>query len=135
MEKKKFFTLKEIEGIASTHDAYLKHEISRRVEAFEYIESVEEVAEFIGGEVCNLNIKCDWAIKKEFFPEVEAYFLYNHADEEFPPSLSVIFSGERIKQVKGDDLATLVISTINHILRYIKIKNPDKNLPEICSIV
>jgi hypothetical protein len=135
MNKKKFLTLKEIEGVVSTHDVYLKHEIARRVEAFEYIEDVQEVAEYIGAEVCNLNIKCDWVIKKEFFPEVEAYFLYNRKDEEFPASLNVIFSGERVKDVKGDDLATLVISTINHILRYIKNKNPDKNLPEICSIV
>lgn len=135
MNNKKFFTLKEIEGVISTHDIYLKHEISRRTEAFEYIDDIKKLAEYIGGEVCSLNIKCDWTIKKEFFPGVEAYFLYNHKDEEFPASLNVIFSGERVKNVKGDDLATLVISTINHILRYIKISNPDRNLPEICSIV
>lgn len=134
-EEEKFWTLKEIEG-AIVHDVYLKNEVQRRVDAFEYIDDLHKVTEYIGGEVIDApKIRCDWMIKKVFFPGVECYLLYNHKDDEFPATLSVLFSGERIKDIKGEDLASLTISTINHIIRYIKKANPDKNLPEICSIV
>lgn len=132
---KTFFTLKEIEGVI-VHDVYLKKEMARRAEAFEYLDEVEKVAEFIGGKrVVPPPIRCDWMVRKTFFPGVEVYFLYNRRDEEFPSSLQVLFSGERIKELKGDDLAVLAIATINHMIRYIKRSQPDRTLPEICSIV
>lgn len=128
-------TLKEIEGVV-VHDIYLKKEVERRAEAFEYADDIRKMAESIGGELISPPlIRCDWMVRKVFFPEVEAYFLYNRKDEEFPASMQVLFSGERVKELKGDDLAVLAIATINHMIRYIKHSHPEKPLPEICYIV
>ncbi len=134
-DKMKYFTLKEIEKVIM-HDIYLKNEANRRAIAFEYIDDIYKMAEFISAEVIKQpEIRCSWMIKKEFFQEVECYLLYNHKDEEFPASLQVLFSGTRVMEVQGEDLANLTIATINHILRYIKKNNPNKELPQICNMV
>jgi hypothetical protein len=136
LKEGKFFTLKEIEGPISTHDTYLKKEVATRAKAFEYINNPSEAALYVGGEfIKDKNLKYDWGIKKNFFPGVEIYIFYNKKDEEFPASLQILFSGENVKNLKGEDLAILAIATINHIIRYIKISNSGKKLPEICGIV
>ncbi len=130
-----FLTLKEIEGVI-VHDVYLKKEVERRVNAFEYLDDLDKMVESIGGDLVKPPpVRCDWMLRKVFFPEVECYFLYHHKDEEFPGSMQILFSGERVKELKGDDLAVLAITTINHMIRYIKRSHPEKSLPEICSIV
>jgi hypothetical protein len=132
---KKFMTLKEIEGVI-VHDIYLKKEVERRVDPFEYLDDLNKMVEYIGGElVKSPPIRCDWMLKKVFFPEVECYFLFNHKDNEFPGSMPVLFSGERVMEMKGDDLASLAITTINHMIRFIRHSQPGKSLPEICNIV
>ncbi len=132
---KEFLTLKEIEGVV-VHDLYLKKEVARRSEAFEHLEDVEKMTQYIGGErVASPPIRCDWMVKKVFYPEVEAYFLYNRKDEEFPPSMQVLFSGEKVRELQGDDLSVLAIATINHMIHYIRRSQPGKQLPEICNIV
>jgi hypothetical protein len=132
---KEFLTLKEIEGVV-VHDLYLKKEVARRSEAFEYLDDVEKMTQYIGGErVVSPPIRCDWMVKKLIYPGVEVYFLYNHRDEEFSPSMQVLFSGEKARELKGDDLAVLSIATINHMIHYIRLSSPEKSLPEICSVV
>jgi len=132
---KEFLTLKEIEGVV-VHDLYLKKEAARRAEVFEYLDDVEKMTQYIGGErMDSPPIRCDWMIKKEFYPGVEAYFLYNHKDEEFPPSMQVLFSGEKVRELKGDDLSVLAIATINHMIHYIRLSNPHRALPEIGQVV
>lgn len=132
---KEFLTLKEIEGVV-IHDLYLKKEVARRSEAFEYLDDVGKMAQYIGGErVVPPPIRCDWMVKKEFYPEVEGYFLYNHKDEEFPPSMQVLFSGGRVRELKGEDLCVLAIATINHMIHYIRGSNPGRGLPEICNVL
>ncbi|MDI7261609.1 MAG: DUF3786 domain-containing protein [Thermodesulfobacteriota bacterium] len=132
---KEFLTLKEIEGVV-VHDLYLKKEVARRAEAFEYLDDVRGMAEYVGGEsIVPPPIRCDWMVKKLFYPGVESYFLYNRKDEEFPPSMQILFSGEKVRELKGDDLAVLAIATINHMIRYIRRSHPEKSLPEICHVV
>lgn len=132
---KEYLTLKEIEGVI-VHDLYLKKEVAKRAEAFEHLDNVEKMAYYIGGErVAHPPIRCDWMVKKIFFPGVEAYFLFHRKDDEFPPSLQVLFSGENVRELKGDDLSVLAIATINHMIHYIRISNPDRRLPEICHVV
>jgi hypothetical protein len=65
----------------------------------------------------------------------KCYFLFNHKDEEFPGSMQVLFSVERVMGLKGDDSAVLAITATNHMIRYVKRSHPEKSLPEICSIV
>ncbi|OGP75404.1 MAG: hypothetical protein A2V86_11225 [Deltaproteobacteria bacterium RBG_16_49_23] len=132
---REFLTLKEIEGVV-VHDLYLKKEVARRSEAFEYLDDVEKMTQYIGGErVASPPIRCDWMVKKIFYPEVECYFLYNHKDQEFPSSMQVLFSGKKARELKGDDLAVLSIATINHMIHYIRLSNPGRALPEICLVV
>ncbi len=132
---KEFLTLKEIEGVV-VHDIYLKKEVARRCEAFEYLDDVEKMTHYIGGErLVPPPLRCDWMVKKIFYPGVESYFLYNRQDEEFPPSMQVLFSGEKVRELKGDDLAVLAIATINHMIHYIRNSQSGKRLPEICQVV
>lgn len=129
---RKLVSLKEIEGAVSPHTAQVEHALKTRQEALEYVADVSELAAFIGGNVESLGIKEDWAISKEIFPGVLAFFIYNRADDEFPANLRVLFSGARIKLMSGEDLAGIVIAYITHMLRYVRESNPGKKLPEVC---
>jgi hypothetical protein len=106
--------------------------LKTRKEALEYVADVSKLAEFIGGKVESLGMGEDWAISKEIFPGVRVFFVFNHADDEFASSLKVLFSGDRIKLMKGEDLAGFVILYVIHMLRYVKESNPGKSLPEVC---
>jgi len=132
MGQDKLVGLQEIEGAVSPHSAQVARALKSRQEALEYITDVKALASFIGGEVETLNIKEDWAIKKDIFPGITVHFIYNKADDEFPGNLRVLFSGERIKLMSGEDLAGLVIAYVSHMLRFIRETNPDKKLPEVC---
>lgn len=128
----KWLTLKEIEGVVSPHDEYVRRELEMRKEALKYVQNVAKLADYIGGTVEKLGVGEDWAIKKAFFPGVEAFFIYWHGDEEFPGNFRVLFSGDRIRAIQGDDLASITIACANHMLRYIRETTPDQILPEIC---
>jgi hypothetical protein len=133
LKDKKLITLKEIEGSVSPHNGFVKREIDKRKEALGYVDNVSRLAEYIGGETVSLGRGEDWAIRKEIFPGIEILFVYNAPDEEFPSSLRVLYSGQRIKKIRGEDLAELTIACVNHMLRYVKetVKDP----PEICTRV
>ncbi|MBT9130887.1 MAG: hypothetical protein DDT40_00768 [candidate division WS2 bacterium] len=132
----KYLTLKEVEGVGSTHDSYLKRSVKERVKALDLVIDALDLASFIGGaKVDSPPIRCDWAVEKEFFPGVSAIFIYSSADEEFDSQLQILFYGEALKEIKGEDLATLSIATLNHMLRYVRKMYSDKNLPPMCRMV
>jgi len=132
LKQGKWLTLKEIEGKISPHDEYVRRELGLRKEALEYVDNITELAHYIGGTVVKLGMGEDWAIKKEAFPGVEIFFLYRHADKEFPSNLRVLYSGDKVIRMRGDDLASLTIACANHMLRYVIETNPGKTLPKIC---
>ena len=129
----KLLSLKEIEGPEATHDGFVKHAMDRRKEPLSYVDNVSELAAYIGGETVSLGVSEDWGIKKEVFPGIEIILLYNRADEEFPSNLRVLYSGERIRNIRGEDLAELTIACVNHMLRYVRERVEDP--PQICMIV
>ena len=131
-KERKMFNIKEIEGAVSPHSGQVERALKVRQEALEYVTDVSGLAAFLGGKVESLGLNEDWAISKEIFPGVTTFFLYNRADDEFPGKLRVLFSGDRLKLLSGDDLASFVINYVSHILRYIRENNPDKKLPEVC---
>jgi len=133
LRDKKLVTLKEIEGPMSPHDGFVKREIDRRKEALDYVDDASRLAEHIGGETVSLGLGEGWAIRKEIFPGIEIIFVYHRADEEFPSSLRVLYSGQRIRAIRGEDLAELTIACVNHMLRYIR--ETAKDPPEICTRV
>jgi len=128
----KLVSLKEIEGAISPHQAQLDRAMKVRLPALEFVNDVSALARFIGGKVESLNLKEDWGLSKEVFPGVSIFFIYNQADDEFPANLRVLFSGERLSILSGEDLAGNAISCVNHMLRFIRESNKDKKLPEVC---
>jgi len=132
LKDKKLIGLQEIEGAVSPHQKQIDMALKARKEALEYVTDVSKLAEFVGGKVESLGMGEDWAIKKEVFPGVEIFFIYNRADDEFQSNLKVLFSGDRIKLMRGEDLAVFVIFYVNHMLRYVRDSNPGKRLPEVC---
>ena len=131
-KNRKLISLREIEGVVSPHQAQVDRALKVRQEALEYVADVSGLADFSGGKVESLGIGEDWAISKEIFPGVIVFFVYNRADDEFPGNLRVLFSGDRIKLMSGEDLAGIVIAHVTHMLRYVRENNPDKKLPEVC---
>jgi hypothetical protein len=132
LRDKKLISLQQIEGAVSPHQKQIEAALKARKEALEYVADVSKLAEFIGGKVESLGMGENWAISKEIFPGVQVFFVYNCADDEFASNLKVLFSGDRIKLMKGEDLAGFVILYVIHMLRYVRDSNPDKKLPEVC---
>ena len=132
LKDSKLISLSEIEGADSPHRKQIDRALQSRKEALEYVKDVSKLAEYIGGRAESLGIGEDWAVSKEIFPGVKVYFIFNHADTEFPGNLKVLFSGDNIKTMRGEDLAGFVILYLIHMLRYVRDSNPDKKLPEVC---
>jgi hypothetical protein len=128
----KLVSLKEIEGADSPHQKQLDRALKIRISAFEYISDVQGLAGFIGGSVEKLGLRENWAVSKDIYPDVTIHFIFNKADEEFPASLKVLFSGDRLKLLSGEDLAGLTITFSSHMIRYIRESNPGITLPEVC---
>ena len=132
LKDNKLISLQQIEGAVSPHQKQIDHALGSRKEALEYVTDVSELAGFIGGKVESLGIGEDWAVSKEIFPGVRVFYVFNRADDEFASNLKVLFSGDRIKMMRGEDLAGFVILYAIHMLRYVRDSNTDKKLPEIC---
>jgi hypothetical protein len=128
----KLISLKEIEGPESPHQKQIERAMKIRVPAFEFVRDVQALADFIGGRVEKVGLREDWAVSKDIYPQVTVYYIFNRADEEFPASLRILFSGDRLNMLSGEDLAGLTITYAAHMIRYIRESNPDTKLPEVC---
>jgi hypothetical protein len=128
----KLFNLAELEGKISPHQGQVKGGLRVRAAALEFVQDVEALARYLGGNVETLGIGEDWAVSKEFFPGAIVHFIFNKADDEYPAQFRALYSGERITTIHGDELATLTIYLSNQLLRYVRESNPDKKLPEVC---
>jgi hypothetical protein len=132
LKDKKLVSLQEIEGAVSPHKKQIDMALKARKVALEYVTDVSKLAEFIGGRVESLGIGEDWALSKEIFPGVNVFFVFKHGDDEFESSLKVLFSGDRLKIMCGEDLAVFVIFYATHMVRFVRESNPGKKLPEVC---
>lgn len=133
LKDKSLVSIKEIDGPLTPHDAFIKREADLRKEALDQVGDVSKLAEYVGGEVDSLKLGEDWGIKKEVFPGIWIHLLYSRADEEFPSNVRVLYSGENIKKIRGEDLVELTIACLNHMLRYVR--ETAQNPPEICTRV
>ncbi len=133
LKDKRLISIKEIDGPLTPHDAFIKREVDLRKEALDLVNDVSGLAGFVGAEVELLGLGENWGIRKEFFPGIQVHFLYTRADEEFPSSIRVLYSGDNIRKIRGEDLVELAVACLNHMLRYVKetVENP----PEICTRV
>lgn len=119
-------SLSEIESqaVPSPHEVELKELGKRWIGQYKNFEEkeLEKVSRLIGGERDNLGIDEEWALTKKFFPKVKAHLSYHHYGEEFSSfgeedRLRFLFSGERVRDVAGDDLASMVRTMLNFIGR------------------
>jgi hypothetical protein len=132
LKDKKLISLQEIEGAVSPHKKQIDMALKARKAALDYVTDIAKLAEFIGGRVESLGIGEDWAVSKEIFPGVNIFFVYNRGDDEFESRLKVLFSGDRLKIMSGEDLAVFAIFYSTHMVRFVRESNPGKKLPEVC---
>jgi len=132
LNDRKLVSFQEIEGGLSPHQRQIEHALKVRKEALHFVTDPSKLACYIGGKVETLGIGEDWAVSKEIFPGVLVFFVFNRADDELPSNLRVLFSGDNIKTMKGEDLAGFVILYVTHMLRFVRDSNQDKKLPEVC---
>ncbi len=128
----RLFGLADIEGKTSPHQLQVKGALKVRAAPLEYVTDVEALAAFIGGRRESPGIGEDWAVSKEVFPGVSVCLVFNRSDDEFPAGLRALYSGDKIRMIKGDELATITVSLANHLLRYVREANPGMKLPEVC---
>ena len=127
-----FKSLRDIGGVTPGHWKFLEAEVGKRREALEHVTNVIGLAEHVGGSVEKLGLGEEWTIKKEIFPGVEIFFVYRAADEEFASDVKVLYGGDRIAEVRGEDLVALTIGCLNHMLRYVRRDRSVKTIPQIC---
>ncbi len=87
-------------------------------------EDLDNVSHLIHGKVDELELDEEWALTKEFFPEVRTHVSYHYHGEEFSnygeeDMLRFLFSGERVTDVTGEDLAGMIDVMLNFIGRHI----------------
>ena len=128
----KLLSLADIEGKVSPHQMQVKGALKMRAAALEYVRDVKALADYLGGRVEKPGIGEDWAVSKELCPGVAVHLAYNRADDEFPARLRALYSGDKIRMIKGDELAIITISMANQLLRFIREANPGVKLPEVC---
>ena len=103
----------------------------QRTEPFNLLKEsdIKDLAVFLGAIVRKTANR--WQIKKEVFPEV---FVELEIDEN--SKLDINYSGKALsKKIWSYHIEFLGIFLINHILRYITLKNIDAELPDICYIM
>jgi hypothetical protein len=88
----------------------------------------KELAEFIGGKAWKTTE--GWRIKREMFPQMFIELLWDNKK-----GLDISFSGERLTNMSSYHAEFIGIFMINHILRFITVKNEDQELPDICYIM
>lgn len=127
--------LQEVNGASGFYQRKINGALKHRQKVLEYVAEVSKLAEFMGARVESLGLHEDWAISKEIFPGVQAFFIFNRANGTVSSRLKVLYSGEKIRSMKGEDLTAITIALVNHMLRYVKTTNPGKDLPDICNRV
>ncbi len=131
-KKSQLLNLREVEGKTSPHQGQLDRALRVRAEALSFVDDVAALASFMGAKVEVRGCRGEWCIVKEIFPGVKIHFVFYRADEEFPARLKALFSGNRLKLMSGEDLVSLMIPIVSHMLRYVREANSDKKLPEVC---
>ena len=102
----------------------------QRKEPFELLKEVDrgKLAEFMGARVWKTSE--GWRIKREFFPKMFAEITWNKER-----GLNISFLGDNLKNMSSYHAEFLGIFIINHILRFITIRNENEDLHDICYIM
>jgi len=131
-KKGRLLSLVDIEGKTSPHQLQVKGALKMRAAPLEYVKDIDSLAAFLGGNIERPGIGEDWAMSKEIFPGIMVHIIFNRSDDEFPARLRALYSGDKIRMIKGEELATITISLANQLLRYVRETNPHAKLPDVC---
>ncbi len=106
----------------------MKKVLEQRKEPFNFLEEkdVNELGKFISSEVSKMG--SNWSIKKKVFPEIFIEIIFDKGKN----MLDISYSGKNLTKIGSYHIELIGVFTINHVLRYITIKNQDKKLPDIC---
>ncbi len=106
----------------------MKKILEQRKEPFNLLEKkdAEELGKFIGGEITIRG--SNWNIKREVLPEIFVEVTFDKGKN----MLDTSYSGKNLTKIGRYHLELIATFTINHILRYIALRNQDKKLPTIC---
>jgi hypothetical protein len=104
--------------------------LKQRATPFAFLkeEYIKDFVDFIGAKVWKTID--GWRIKREFFPNMFVEITWN-----IGKGLDITFSGKQLMNLSSYHAEFLGIFTINQILRFITIKNENKQLPDICYIM
>ena len=99
----------------------------QRKSPFKFLEeeNILELKKFLGADIKKNST--EWRFKKEIFPEIFIEILYSINDDK----LDISYSGRNQKKIDRYHIELIAIFIINHILRFISIKNQEKKLPNI----
>ncbi len=118
--------IEKVQSVSSPHEEELKKLGKNWLEKFRKFgeEDLNEIAELIGAKKESLKIDEEWALTKEFFPEIKMHLSYHYYGEEFQSvgeedQLRFLFSGGRVRKMTGEDLAGMIEITLNYIGRYL----------------
>ncbi len=125
--------IEDVQSVSSPHEEELKKLGGKRVGEFRELgkDKRDDIFRLIGAKKENLKIGEEWALTKEFFPEVKTHISYHYYGEEFKSAgeedqLRFLFSGEKIRDVTGEDLAGMIDITLKFIGRYLSGENPPR---------
>jgi hypothetical protein len=104
--------------------------LKQRATPFAFLkeEDIKDLVDFVGAKVWKTID--GWRIKREFFPQMFVEIIWN-----IGKGLDITFSGNQLMNLSSYHAEFLGIFTINQILRFITIKNENKQLPDICYIM
>ncbi|MFX1374854.1 MAG: hypothetical protein ACFFA0_03475 [Promethearchaeota archaeon] len=105
--------------------------LAQRGEPFKFLKEEDQtkLEIFMGAKVWKT--VSGWRIKKEIFPEIFIEVIWDKIN-----GLDIKFQGKKLEKTIGSYHVEFIgIFILNHILRYITVHNPEKELPDICYIM
>ncbi|MFO7796753.1 MAG: hypothetical protein ACQERB_13740 [Promethearchaeati archaeon] len=131
------FIERQIKGVKPFEKNYkektelMKKVLEQRKEPFNLLkeEDKENLQDFIGANVWKN--PSEWKFKKEIFPGIFIELIYDENQKD----LDVSYSGDNLEKIGSYHIELIAIFLINHILRFITINHPEKDLPDICYIM
>ncbi len=85
----------------------------------------EELKYFLKANISENNK--EWVIKKEIFPKICIEIIYNKNEY----NIDIKYSGNNLEIIESYHIELIAIFIINHILRFLTIRNQGKELPDI----
>lgn len=129
--------IEDVQSVSSPHEEELKSFGRKWVGEFRGFGEgeLDDICQLIGAEKEILEIDEEWALTKEFFPEVKTHLSYHYYGEEFKSvgeedKLRFLFSGEKVREITGEDLVGMIDVTLKFVGRNLSEEFPPRKKRE-----